>query len=89
MLDLSVECSYFEPDSTSANKSTELHKENILLTVLTSETEWGKYKMYAMASTIQKHPAFDTQRSREWFQKQLRDCATKCVRARLEQVARK
>ena len=78
MLDLSVECSYIDPNNTSANKSTELHKENILLILLTFDTQWSKDKMYAMAG--QKHLAFDTQRSQEWFQKQLGDCARKCVR---------
>ena len=66
MLELSVECSYIDPNSTLAGKSTELRKENLLLILLTLDTQWSKDKMYAMAG--QKHVAFDTQRSREWFQ---------------------
>jgi hypothetical protein len=86
LLDSSVECSYFDPNSTAASKSIELHKESVLMILLTFDTEWSKNKMYSMAGAIQKHPPFDMQRGREWFQKQLRDCARKCVRAKLEQT---
>ncbi|MGO8745113.1 MAG: hypothetical protein ACLQNE_03910 [Thermoguttaceae bacterium] len=85
LLDLSVECSYNDPNNASANKSTELHKRNVVVMVLRFETQWSKDKMYAMAG--QKHAAFDKQRTREWFQEQLRDSAKKCVRTELEQVA--
>ena len=88
LLDSSVEGSYVDPNSTPANKGSELHKENALAILLTFDTEWSKNQMYSMAGKIQKHPPFDMQRSREWFQKQLRDCAKKCVRAKLERTVR-
>ena len=85
LLDLSVECSITirtTPRQTRARNST---SENVVVMVLRFETQWSKDKMYAMAG--QKHAAFDKQRTREWFQEQLRDSAKKCVRTELEQVA--
>lgn len=86
LLDSSVECWHFDPNGAPGGKSTELHKDSLLMILLTFDTEWSKNKMYSMAGAIQKHPPFDIQRGREWFQKQLRDCARKCVRIRLEQT---
>jgi hypothetical protein len=88
LLDSSVECSYFDPNSASADQGAEVHKENTPAILLTFDTEWSKNQMYSMAGKLSKHPPFDVQRSREWFQKQLTECAKKCVRARLERAIR-
>jgi hypothetical protein len=85
LLDFSVECSYIDPNNTSANKSVELHKQNLLVMALTIDSQWSRDKMYGMG---QKYAALDMQQSRDWFQKQLIDCARKCARAKLDQVGR-